>query len=94
MATPQWIVRRNRRHVFDYLHDHPCVDCGQDDVLVLTFDHTNPETKTDRVANMIFRSSIATLQTEIDKCEIRCANCHTKKTAQQYNYYKYLEEED
>lgn len=94
MSTPRHIVQRNRRWVFDYLKSHPCVDCGEDDVMVLQFDHSNPEEKTDRVANLIFRSSIATLQAEMDKCEIRCANCHTKKTAEQFNYYSYLEEED
>ena len=32
--------------------------------------------------------SLDTLKKEIDKCEIRCANCHRRKTAKQFNFYK------
>lgn len=94
MSTPRHIVQRNRRYVFDYLSTHHCVDCGESDVRTLQFDHLNPDLKYDRVANLIFRSSLATLQAEIDKCEVRCANCHAKRTAEQRDYYNYLAEDD
>lgn len=32
--------------------------------------------------------SLATIQKEIDKCEIRCANCHKLKTMNQLGFYK------
>jgi len=28
------------------------------------------------------------IETEIDKCEIRCANCHARKTAREIGNYK------
>lgn len=94
MSTPRHIIQRNRRYTLQYLSTHPCVDCGETDIRVLQFDHIDPDLKYDRVANLIFRSSLATLQAEIDKCEVRCANCHAKRTAEHRNYYEYLVEED
>src|SRR5690242_12009021 len=37
--------RENRILLFEYVSTHPCVDCGERDVLVLEFDHRDPATK-------------------------------------------------
>ncbi len=60
---------------------NPCVDCGEKDVLVLEFDHIQRETKTADISTMLLRGvSTNTLVKEMLKCEVRCANCHRRKT--------------
>lgn len=74
------IRARNRKFVTDYLNEHPCVDCGQSDIVVLEFDHVRG-IKCDNVSTGANESwSLRKLQTEINKCEIRCANCHRRVT--------------
>jgi hypothetical protein len=78
---------RNHQFVLDYLLLHPCVDCGESDPIVLEFDHKH--TKEYSVSNLIRDHSIEKIIKEIEKCEVRCANCHRRKTAKDFNYYKY-----
>jgi hypothetical protein len=67
-----------RLYVFTFLSQHPCVDCHETDPLVLTFDHVRG-TKKMNVSQMVNQGySIQVLQAEIDKCEVRCMNCHMK----------------
>lgn len=77
-----------RRYMWDYLKAHPCVDCGEKDPVVLEFDHFRD--KLTAVSGLIRYASLSTLQNEIEKCEIRCANCHRRKTAIQFGWYKNL----
>ena len=70
---------RNQIAVHDYLKEHPCVDCGLDNTVVLTFDHVRG-IKRATVSDMVKQSlSLATIFDEIAKCEIRCFNCHMIK---------------
>ena len=72
----QKIKNRNRQIVTDYLSTHPCVDCGITDIRVLQFDHVRG-TKINSVSVGVRDSwAVEKLQAEIEKCEIRCANCH------------------
>lgn len=80
--------QRRRQYVWDYLLEHPCVDCGEQDPVVLEFDHTNPAEKRYSVANLVSRYTLNTLIIEINKCQVRCANCHRRKTAAQLGYYQ------
>lgn len=71
---------RNRKIVDAYLLQHPCVDCGEADIVVLDFDHVRGKkiTGVSKMANN--GAGIKKLQDEIAKCEIRCANCHRRVT--------------
>lgn len=76
---------RNLQYVVDYLKEHPCVDCGERDPIVLEFDHTDSK---DHNVSQMMNHSLEKLIEEIAKCQVRCANCHRRKTAIQFNYYK------
>lgn len=78
--------REARAFVADYLSNHSCVDCGEADHLVLEFDHRDPSTKVAAIAQLVGRGcwSVQRLQTEIDKCDVRCTNCHRRRTRQQH----------
>jgi hypothetical protein len=65
----------------EYLLSHPCVDCGEDDLRVLDFDHRPGSWKTHNVMFLVSSGySLARIRTEIEKCEVRCRNCHARVT--------------
>lgn len=74
--------------VFAYLNGKSCIDCGETDPVVLEFDHRDGESKEFDVANAGSYSK-ARVAAELAKCDVRCANCHRRKTAAQFGYYKY-----
>jgi hypothetical protein len=72
---------RNRDYIDEYLRNHPCVDCGISDPLVLEFDHVFG-TKRAAVSTLVrYALPLQALADEIEKCEVRCANCHRRRTA-------------
>ena len=73
-------------YVIEILKKSSCVDCGESDFRVLEFDHVKGE-KVASIAQMVGRHfSLEAIKAEIDKCEVRCANCHRKVTAQRGNW--------
>jgi len=69
-------IKISRDFVNTYLSEHPCVDCGMTDIRVLEFDHVRG-VKVDCVAYFVARGkSPEKILEEINKCEVRCANCH------------------
>lgn len=67
-----------RHYVYSYLGSHRCVDCGESDPMVLTFDHVRG-TKKMYISQMVNQGySLKALQEEIDKCVVRCGNCHMR----------------
>lgn len=78
--------KRRRRSILkdvraQYLLTHPCVDCGESDPIVLDFDHVRGE-KIDDVSRLLWGSqcSLNVFETEMSKCDVRCANCHRRAT--------------
>lgn len=66
-----------KEFLVSYLRGHPCVDCGMTDLRVLDFDHRPGSGKRGDVMRMVKDGfSIAVLAREIDKCDVRCRNCH------------------
>jgi hypothetical protein len=65
-------------YIFEYLTRHSCVDCGERDPVVLEFDHVRDKYKA--VSQMRVTNSFKKIISEIAKCEVRCANCHRRKT--------------
>jgi len=59
-----------------------CIDCGYAaHAEALQFDHTSDDKK-GNVSDLIRSDySWTTIMTEINKCEVRCANCHAVKTS-------------
>jgi hypothetical protein len=81
-------VKENQLKIISYLEKNPCVDCGESNIVVLQFDHVRDK-KYKEIGRM--RSSAwATIEKEIAKCDVRCANCHLKKTAQEQSHYRFL----
>lgn len=92
LRNKEKIVQRNqsyedvrKEYVWNYLSSHPCVDCGESDPVVLEFDHQR-----DKEINIthLLRGNFDRLVSEIDKCEVRCCNCHRRRTTQQLGWWR------
>jgi 5-methylcytosine-specific restriction endonuclease McrA len=79
--------RTNADFLIEYLRNHPCVDCGESDIVVLEFDHQRDKTLT---ISTLSREgySLERLRQEIAKCEVVCANCHRRRTAKLFGWYR------
>ncbi len=77
----------NQRRMIEYLRAHPCVDCGEPDLLVLEFDHLRD--KRHNVSRLIAQGAEwAYILDEISQCEVVCANCHRRRIALRANNYR------
>ncbi|QEG13553.1 hypothetical protein MARVELLAND_22 [Bacillus phage vB_BspM_MarvelLand] len=76
-------------NVIEYLKTHPCIVCSESDIVVLDFDHRDPKEKDNNVSTMIQQLLPWDLiKEEIDKCDVLCANCHRRRTAKQFGWYR------
>lgn len=67
-------------YIRDHLRNNPCVDCGEDDWVVLEFDHVRGS-KAYAVATLRQGGhSLDLVIAEIAKCDVRCCNCHRRVT--------------
>lgn len=56
-----------------------CSHCSENHPAVLDFHHEDPSMKEFNISSMIKRrNSIETIESEIEKCIVLCANCHRK----------------
>ena len=84
------VIEDNQRRLAGYLACHPCVDCGLTDIRVLEFDHVRGRKLSDISRMVIYGYSWTTIEAEIAKCEVRCANCHRIKTNDRSGFWRNL----
>lgn len=83
-------ARRHRERIAAYLDEHPCVDCGEADLRCLDFDHRDPAEKLSNVSALVWtHARWERILVEIAKCDVRCANCHRKRTGEQRNDWRH-----
>ena len=79
MRRKREVVAERIDFLVAYLRQHPCVDCGETDPIVLEFDHLRDK-KFGIAAGLRDREWQSVLD-EMAKCEVVCANCHRRRTA-------------
>jgi hypothetical protein len=83
------IVAENRQLLWAYLLGHPCVDCGETDIVVLDFDHRSEVPKVENISRMVAAGwPWKRIVAEIAKCDVVCANDHRRRTAQSQSWGK------
>jgi hypothetical protein len=79
--------RRNLDWMYARLAASRCVDCGINDPLILEFDHVG-----EKRANVCVLAwgeySLRTLEREIAQCQVRCCNCHRRRTAEADGWFR------
>jgi hypothetical protein len=83
------LAQTNRARLDRHLALHPCVDCGEPDPIVLELDHTGPEEKRFSISDALLTRLWVEIEQELSKCEVRCANCHRRKTARERGYHRH-----
>ena len=82
----------NKEYVDKVKSNSGCVDCGETNHIVLDFDHIDGD-KYKNISTMVHEYySIDAIQKEIDKCEVRCANCHRQVTHERRQKKRNLQE--
>lgn len=77
-----------RDYVWACLVESGCTDCGEQNPVVLEFDHIREKSGT--VSKMMADSvGLELIKQEIEKCEVVCKNCHAKRTARRGNHWKH-----
>ena len=81
---------RTEAHQFvrNYLSTHPCIDCGEANPIVLEFDHVRGQKRL-TISQLCARGyTIEVIAVEIDKCVVRCGNCHRRKTSAEKGWFR------
>jgi hypothetical protein len=79
MRGKQTVAIERTAYLVEFFREHPCIDCGEIDPLVLEFDHLGD--KNFNIAHGLRDRNWQTVLDEIAKCDVVCANCHRRRTA-------------
>lgn|SRR3990167_8159070 len=78
-----------RNNLQKFLEDKFCVDCGETDKVVFELDHIDPKLKSFSISQAVrLGHRWDKVLEELQKCQVLCANCHKRRTAKQYGWYK------
>ena len=81
------LTQRNREYVQNIKKAGKCCDCLESRWQCLDFDHIDPTQKANEIKYLTHHGvSIERLQRELDKCVLRCANCHRYRHAIENNW--------
>lgn len=81
-------INDKKRRIFELLCSSKCAICGEDDPLVLEFDHLFDK-RLDLSALIRSTAPWEKVKRELEKCQILCSNCHKRKTHAEANSYRY-----
>lgn len=79
MKRKKMLISERTEFLIAFLRQHPCVDCGEDDPVVLEFDHLRD--KEFAISQGLRDREWQSVLDEIAKCDVVCANCHRRRTA-------------
>lgn len=75
------IRRAQIKAYIDSVKANPCTDCGdQYPVYIMQFDHCRGKKRKNIHEFWASAHSMQTLQIELAKCDLVCANCHAERT--------------
>ncbi len=83
LSNSESFVRRRKaiRQLIVSTKNRPCMDCNKEyPYYVMDFDHVRGTKKINLGAAASKMWALATIQAEIDKCDVVCANCHRERT--------------
>ena len=69
--------QQQRQRAIEYLGGQ-CLDCGIEDERVFQFDHV--PNRGEKLRNVLNSTTWEACRTELDKCDLVCANCHCIRT--------------
>lgn len=82
MTDKERFIKQKQHHkmlLLEIKSSNGCADCGEDNPIVLDFDHLHD--KKYNISRMVHEGfSWKAIQKEIDKCDVVCANCHRIRT--------------
>lgn len=68
-----------KKWLIGYKKSVSCIKCGEKNAACLQFHHRNPDDKKMEIATALANGwCIKRILTEIEKCDVLCANCHQK----------------
>jgi hypothetical protein len=76
------LTDENILFVIQHKKKNGCIDCGEKDPVVLECDHIPGRGKSGNISRLVRDASLNRLKSELARCEIRCANCHRRRTTE------------